>query len=141
MDGAVRLSVDDFLTPPSARYARGELSPVGCYRDSHDLVALRAAVRAHEGLVIVDGVFLHRPELRDLWDLSVYLHVTDDEVLRRAAGRDALRMGSPEEVERRYRARYLPAQELYRREVDPLAAASVVVDNTDPEAPAVLRWT
>lgn len=109
-------------------------------RFSHDLAALHAAVRAHERPVIVDGVFLHRPELRDLWDLSVYRHVTDDEVLRRAAVRDAPRMGPPDEVERRYRARYPPAQELYRREADPLAAASVVVDTTGPEEPAVLRW-
>jgi hypothetical protein len=33
----------------------------------------------------------------------------------------------------------LPPQERYRREADPLAAATVVVDDTDPAAPLVLR--
>ena len=93
-------------------------------------------------MVVVDGVFLLRRDLRSLWDLSVHLHVPEEETLRRVVLRDAVRMGSAAEVERRYRARYLPAQSLYRQEADPLAAADVVVDNTDPAAPLVLsgQW-
>jgi uridine kinase len=43
-------------------------------------------------------------------------------------------------VERRYAARYLPGQALYRAEARPLAVADVIVDNTDPAAPEVVRW-
>ena len=50
------------------------------------------------------------------------------------------RFGSPEEVERRYRARYLPGQQLYRREADPETRADVLVDNDDVNAPVILRW-
>jgi len=89
-------------------------------------------------VLVVDGVFLHRPELRGHWHLSVHLHVPEEHTLRRAAVRDRELMGA--EVERRYRVRYLPGQALYRREVDPAATADVVVDNTDPAAPVVLRW-
>ncbi|MGY1603617.1 hypothetical protein [Geodermatophilus sp. SYSU D00815] len=53
---------------------------------------------------------------------------------------DAARFGSAEEVERRYRARYLPAQELYRAEADPETRAHVLVDNEDVTAPRVPRW-
>ncbi len=151
----MRLSVDDFLAPPEVRYARGRLSPEGCYRDSFDLAAVvdgrlrpfaAGAERAGnlavppEAVLVVDGVFLLRPELRSWWHLAVYLHVPEAETLRRALVRDLPRMGTPQEVRRRYRARYLPAQDLYRREADPVAAADVVVDNTDPRAPVILRW-
>jgi uridine kinase len=140
LPGTVRICVDDFLAPAARRHGRGELSAEGCYRDSHDLAAFAAAVRQADGVVVADGVFLLRPELAPLWHLSVHLQVPEEETLRRAMVRDAARMGSPEEVERRYRARYLPAQDLYRQEAGPASRADVVVDNGDPDAPVVLRW-
>ena len=81
-----------------------------------------------------------RPELRDLWTLSVHLRVAEQESLRRALARDLGLFGSAHEVELRYRARYLPGQALYRAEADPEAVADVLVDNEDPSAPVVLRW-
>lgn len=127
-----RLSVDDFLRPAEERYRRGRDSPEGCYRDSHDLPALRSAVLAVPGRLVVDGVFLARPELADLWDVVVRLECPDEEVLRRAALRDG------EQSLPRYRTRYLPAQALYRAEAAP---ADVVLDTTAAAAPVVLRWS
>ncbi len=92
-----------------------------------------------DAVVVVAGVFLHRPELRPHWDLSVYLHVTPEETLRRAVLRDRAAIGSPETVSRRYANRYLPAQATYRDEVDPLGACDVALDPTDPGTPVVLR--
>jgi uridine kinase len=89
---------------------------------------------------VADGIFLLRPELRELWTLSVYLRVSEEEALRRASIRDRVLFGSVEEVERRFRARYLPGQALYRAEVDPEAIADVLIDNDDVTAPRVLRW-
>jgi uridine kinase len=140
MSGAVRIRLDDFLRPREERYRRGELSPEGYYRDSFDLLAFARACATAGPTVVADGVFLLRPELRDLWTLSVYLRLPEEESLRRAHVRDADLFGSPHEVERRYRARYLPGQALYRTEADPEAVADVLVDNTDPAVPRVLRW-
>jgi uridine kinase len=143
---AGRASVDDLPRSPAERYQWGELSPEGYYRDSFDVdrlvqVCLRPFRDGPDsGVLVVDGVFLLRPELRSWWDLAVYLTVPEEEVLRRARERDASRFGSVDEVERRYRARYLPAQALYRAEADPGAVADVLVDNEDPAAPQVLRW-
>ena len=92
-------------------------------------------------MLVVDGVFLLRAELRRWWTLAVYLDVPDDVVLARARIRDAAELGGPDAVERRYRARYLPGQALYRQESGPLEQAHVVVDHTDPEDPRVLRWS
>ena len=54
--------------------------------------------------------------------------------------RDVTLFGSAEEVEHRYRARYLPGQALYRREADPETRADVLIDNEHVAAPRVLRW-
>jgi uridine kinase len=131
-----RLSVDDFLRPEEERYRRGRDSPEGCYRDSHDLAALRRTLRRRAGdaVVVVDGVFLLRPELDVEWDLTVHLQVPDEEVLRRALVRDG------PDAAPRYRSRYLPAQRLYEAECRPADRADVLLDNTDPQAPVVLRW-
>jgi uridine kinase len=136
----LRMSGDDFLRPRGERHRRGELSPEGYYRDSVDVGGFLAACRPGVGTLVVDGVFLLRPELRNLWALSVYLHVTPEESLRRALQRDVALFGSEAEVERRYRTRYLPGQALYRRDASPETHADVLVDNGDVTAPIVLRW-
>lgn len=124
--GLPRLCADDFLAPPSIRYARGPLSPEGYYDDAFDLPALRAAVLALPE-VIVDGVFLLRAELDDLWDVRVFVDVDAAEQERRVLARDVARFGSPEAVRERYALRYRPAYEAYRRRVRPEARADVVV--------------
>ena len=162
----VRASVDSFHRPRAERYRRGRTSPEGCYHDTFDLDTMRTrllepfardgshvtaafdhtsdspvespvAVAPPDAVLLVDGVFLQRPELRDAWELAVHLRVPDDEVLRRVVVRDG---GDPNEVVALYRARYLPAQRLYEAEARPAERADVVLDNTDPAAPVVLRW-
>jgi uridine kinase len=49
--------------------------------------------------------------------------------------RDTTLFGSADEVERRYRLRYIPGQELYIAEARPEEAADAVVVNDDPVAP------
>ena len=56
-------------------------------------------------LLLFDGVFLQRPELRDGFDLSIFVAVSFEEVLRRALERDVPLLGPRDEVERRYRTR------------------------------------
>lgn len=97
--------------------------------------------QAAEGsALIVDGVFLLRPRLREHWDLTVLVDVTPDEALRRALDRDLELFGSAEIVRERYGRRYFPAQRLYRDEASPQVNADVVIDNDDPARPRVLRW-
>lgn len=164
----LRASVDGFHRPRAERLARGALSAEGCYRDSFDHAALvselldpfaagagsvATGVLDHardlparseatqvpcDAVLVVDGVFLLRPELRDRWDLAVHLHVPPETTLERALRRDADLMGGEEQVLVRYSERYLPAQELYRAEADPFAHAVLVVDATDPQHPVVL---
>lgn len=120
---AGRLTVDDFLQPESARYAR-EFTAEGYYHDSFDYNAFRAAVIAAPRPLVVDGVFLQRPELDDLWDLRIWIDVSFEVALQRAVVRDAVLF---DDVRDRYERRYQPGQRLYLAKVDPRSRADIVV--------------
>jgi uridine kinase len=94
-----------------------------------------------DAILLFDGVFLLRPELVDAWDFRVFITVASEEIIRRARIRDAEVYGSPDDAERRFRARYLPSQRHYRGTVRPAELADVVLDNDDPSQPSVLMRT
>lgn len=84
------------------------------------------------GVVIVDGVFLHRDELADVWGLSVFLRAPMAVAFARMAARD----GVP--ADDRLLRRYRDGQRLYLAECSPEQRATVVVDHTDVTAPWVV---
>jgi len=94
-----------------------------------------------DAVLLFDGVFLLRPELVDGWDLSIYVSVAFDTALDRARVRDEALFGSAEEVERRHRYRYAPAQQLYFDAVRPMDRADVIVHNDVPLRPEWLTDT
>ena len=98
----------------------------------------RVAVDA-EAIALVDGVFLLRPELRPHWDLVVWLEVRVDLALVRALERDIALAGSAEAVCARYEHRNFPAHDLYVHDTGGAAAADIVIDNSDPQRPILLR--
>lgn len=79
-------------------------------------------------VVIVEGMFLHRDELVDRWDWSVFLDVPFSETARRMAQRD----GSHPDPEHPSMQRYVEGQRIYLARCDPRARATVVLDNTHP---------
>lgn len=95
---------------------------------------------ASNAVLLMDGVFLLRGDLRSSWDLTVYVEVSPQESVRRALERDLPLFGSREVVEDRYRHRYLPGQELYRSTAHPVDAADVVISNEDPAGPTIVKW-
>lgn len=91
-------------------------------------------------VLLVDGVFLLADELRDSWDLVVFVEVTPAESLRRALARDVRLFGSADVVRERYARRYLPGQQMYHAEARPTVAAHVVIRNDDPNSPSIRKW-
>ena len=91
--------------------------------------------------LLFDGVFLLRPELRPLWDFSIFVQADFDEIVRRAEARDAGMMGGAEAVRERYWKRYIPGQELYFSRCAPQEVADVVIKNTDTDDPTMVRLT
>jgi len=95
---------------------------------------------AADSVLLFDGVFLLRPELRSHFDFSVFVRAAFDVTSKRAEQRDVHLFGSVDEVRRRYRERYIPGQQLYLTMVQPERQASVVLDNDDPLSPRVFEF-
>jgi uridine kinase len=87
-----------------------------------------------DAVLVVDGIFLHRRELRDLWDWSVWLDVPFDITF----GRMAMRDGCDPDPDAPANARYRQGQELYLSDARPREEASVIVDNTDLGHPRIV---
>jgi uridine kinase len=84
------------------------------------------------GVVVVEGLFaLYFPELRPLYQLSVYVDTPDDICFTRRLKRDVEERGrEPETVRRQYDATVRPCGLAFVR---PLAEiADLVIDGTDP---------
>lgn len=96
---------------------------------------------ADQGSVLVfDGIFLHRPELRDVWSLSIFLNAPFDVTIPRGAGRGP-GWGSAD-VNAASNQRYIEGQRLYLRENEPQRLANVVIDYSDFAKPILVsrRW-
>jgi uridine kinase len=158
----VRVSIDGFHHPRERRYRRGRDDPEGFFRDSYDYARFRALVldafepdgsgvyvattfdaesnrvvavdpvqAPRRAILIVDGIFLHRPELAPAWDYSIWLAVPFDISVPRGAQRG---YGDPDPRAASNR-RYVEGQRLYIAECNPAERASVVVDNSNLDAP------
>lgn len=135
--------LDSFDYPLLHRVLLGPLSPGGDARyraaafDHRTDSAVRSPPRlAPPGAALVfDGIFLHRPELRDRWDYSVFLRVRFAVSVARCAERD----GGDPDPDAAPNRRYVEGQRLYLSRCDPQRQATVVIDNTDLAAPFMVR--
>ena len=90
-----------------------------------------------QSVLILEGVFIFRQEILPYVDVRIFIDVDFRTVLSRVMIRDLSIFGSRENVEERYRQKYIPGQELYLDEVDPKSIADVVIDNNDCLNPIV----
>jgi uridine kinase len=88
-----------------------------------------------DAVLIFEGVFLMRPELFDRWDLRIFVSAEFEETLARARTRDVALYGTPADVERRFRSRYRPSQQLYFDTVRPTDHADILIRNDEPPRP------
>ena len=89
--------------------------------------------------LIIDGIFLHHPELRAYWDLSIFLKVDFEVSLPRGAERgpafDATDAASPANQ------RYVGGQKRYLGECEPEQRADIVVGYNDLREPKIVKWS
>ena len=88
--------------------------------------------------LIIDGIFLHRAELRSYWDLSVFLKVDFEVSVSRGTQRgpalDSQDAAGP------LNQRYVGGQMRYFRESAPEQRADIVIDYNDLRQPKILKW-
>ena len=94
-------------------------------------------VAAASDILLFDGIFLHRPELRNYWDYSIFLDVRFDVSIPRGALRD----GGSSDPAAPHNQRYVLGQELYLRRCEPTRSATVVINNDELTAPYIVRPT
>jgi uridine kinase len=118
------------------------LSPGGSgrYRAASDHVAdmpvsAPEGVAAPASILVFDGIFLHRPELRKYWDVSVFLDVAFAVSVARCAQRD----GTSPDVAAAANRRYVEGQKLYLLTCNPRAHASLTIDYNDLSAPFIVH--
>lgn len=162
----IRATIEGFLFPKAQRYRRGEYSPEACYLDNHDYDALNrvlldplgpggdrrfqhavydrttdtalsppASTAPADAVLVFDGVFLLRPELIDRWDLRIFVSTAFEQTVDRALIRERGVL-SAADIERRWRERYIPSQQLYFATVRPTDHADIVVHNDKTQQPA-----
>ncbi len=156
-----RASIDSFLRPRSERYALGRkgetyyrdafdystfrrvlvepfrmggsagfvLEAFDARRDAP--VEPKWVTAPADAVLIVDGVFLNRPELSGIWNYSVWLDVPPEVAFARVAGRD----GADPDPDAESNRRYAEGQRLYRGAVEPRTKASAIIANADVEHP------
>jgi uridine kinase len=93
-------------------------------------------------VLLFDGVFLLRPELRAFWDFSIFVKIDFKISVARAAYRDKLTSGNRRtlaDIRRKYEIRYVPGQRIYFREAAPQKQAAVILDNNDLENPILIH--
>jgi uridine kinase len=163
----LRAGLDDFKRPWGDRHLYDRESAEGFYRNAYDYenirdLLLRPAGRSGSGrcvlcsidplthrdhtsvitqaeadaILIVDGQFACRPELNDFWDFRVWLDVDPDTSNLRGANRNSKWLAS--DAESLQQARYIPADEIYRSEVQPERIADLRIDNLDVDQPRFL---
>lgn len=157
----LRVSIDGFHNPRAVRLARGS-GPETFYEDSYDYAAFRASVvqpfRGGEPVtpavndvaadrrvevapvavgvdtvLIVDGIFLLRPELEDVWDATVFVDVPFEVSVPRGNAR--LPGKGVDDPAHESNRRYVQGQRLYFAQADPRERATWVFDNTDLARP------
>jgi len=88
-----------------------------------------------ETIVLLEGVLLFRPPLDEFFDYRIFLDIPFEEVLRRAARRDVPLYGA--EFLEKYRQKYIPVQQRYFRNHDPINKSDLIIDNTDFNRPEI----
>jgi uridine kinase len=87
-------------------------------------------------ILLLDGIFLHRPELLGWWNWSVWLDVSPEISFARIQNRDGKGSADPNADSN---IRYRDGQRLYVLEANPRGRASRIIDNNDLRAPTIRR--
>lgn len=160
------VSVDGFHRPRAQRYARGRTGET-FYADSFDYDALRAHVLrpfregraivpavwdvetdrpvhaepvelAEDTLLLVEGIFLRRPELRGEWDATCLVTAPAEVTVPRGNARfPDRRQPGDDDPAHHANTRYVEGQRLYRLQARTWQP-TWIVDNTDLQRPELL---
>ncbi len=91
-----------------------------------------------DSILLFDGIFLHRPEIRDYWDFSIFVQVDFDVIISRAQERDLHLHQTAAMIRSLYETRYIPGERIYLETESPSQKATVIWDNNDITNPKLI---
>lgn len=154
---AVILHIDDFIYPKNIRYNKSKeewdcyyniqwrydylineiLMPIKeeieidkeieIYDKDNDIYTLEQIKIPQGSILLLEGIFLQRKEIRGCFDYVIYLDVPREARLNRVINRDKY-MGSSEDIKLKYERRYFPAEDKYIEEYWPIQNADYVLN-------------
>lgn len=166
---SIRVSIDKFHNAKEIRLSKGAYSPEGFFYDSFNYekilelvlnpiknrassigkgiydyrveggIAADSAKITKDSIILFDGIFMNRDELRGYWDLSIFLDVSFETVRKRAVLRDTKLFGTEDETLKKYEKRYIPGEEVYIALCNPKDRADIVIDNNDWQNPVIVK--
>ena len=77
-------------------------------------------------IVIIEGVFLQRQELKDVFDYMIYIDIPEETRLNRVLERDRY-IGDKQQIKAKYDNRYLPAEHHYIKTCSPGQNADYII--------------
>lgn len=87
----------------------------------------KKSVDIKEGsVVLIEGIFLQREELSQIFDYMIYIDVPESERLKRVLKRDGY-IGTVDDIKEKYENRYFPAERHYVNMYSPSKLADYVV--------------
>jgi uridine kinase len=151
------LHVDDFIHPKHIRYDKSKeqwycyyntqwrydylvdeiLSPIKrgdkidklieLYDKENDRYVIEQIYIPHGSVLILEGIFLQRKEIKNYLDFTIYLDVPQGVRLNRVLTRDEY-IGGLDEIKCKYERRYFPAEEKYILEYSPIENADFILN-------------
>jgi len=88
-------------------------------------------------IFVIDGTFLFKEDLRDLFDFKIFVHTDFELARKRGAKREELAFGSYEKAEEVFLKRYHAASKLYLEQHAPKFHADIVINNNDLDIPFI----
>lgn len=114
----------------SAKNNQGINKQIELYDKETDEYALKNISIAPGSILIIEGVFLQRDELRDYFDLMFFIDVDKRIRLNRVLNRDAY-IGDKEQIRKKYETRYFLAEDYYTQEHRPKENADIILCNEE----------
>lgn len=153
----VVLHIDDFIHPRAIRYDQGYAAwecyyyrqwrydyligeivkpirqgnplrkEIELYDKEHDVYHLHQIDISVGSIVIIEGVFLQREELKGVFDDMIYIDVPEEIRWNRVLARDGY-IGNSHQIQEKYEHRYFPAEHYYLRNCSPKENADYVIE-------------
>jgi uridine kinase len=106
-------------------------------RDDSILVEHAYDMPSAPSVVLVEGVFLFRPELQDHFRLKIFVDISTSAMRERAMIRDVPRFGFVALA--KLMNKYIPAQERYMHDVMPGNISDIIIDNSNWNMPIITK--